>query len=193
MTKVIVFCWNSNTWKTSALAYIGWTYAKRYPDKKILILEESARKYINLQDDTSVVNDVHEFERFVTDHERERLHELKRIVEEWRYDCVCIDRSMVDCLIYSYRNMINGALDRIDYVKWYHDLVMQSREIYSNVVYFTTPIKEDNRFPIYNNEHINAIFQHTIQYIYWEKVLTYSNNIEFQALLEWSLFDEILS
>ena len=166
-------------------------FSARYPDKKIKIFDETARQYIDAHG--WVIEDVHDFETFIIKQETERLQELTHIKETQSYDLVFIDRTWLDAIIYSYRNLINGNISRIDYVENYHEILAQGKALYDNVVFFTTPIKIDSRFAIYNNEHINAIFEHSIRFWYAHKVIIYPNNISFQDNIEstifWNLFD----
>lgn len=153
-------------------------------------IEESARVYIN-QHGGGPIDDVHAFETFIIQEEIKRLQELATIKEQQTYDLIFIDRTGLDAVIYSYRNLINGNISRIDYVANYHNILLQGRELYDRVIFFTTPIKEDSRFPIYNNEHINAVFEHSIRFRYGEKVIIYTNNIFFQDNLESTIFSNI--
>lgn len=166
-------------------------FSVRYPEKKIKIFDETARQYIDAHG--WVIEDVHDFETFIIKQETDRLKELTHIKAQKSYDLVFIDRTGLDAIIYSYRNLINGNISRIDYVENYHKILAQGKTLYDNVVFFTTPIKIDSRFAIYNNEHINAIFEHSIRFWYEHKVIIYPNNISFQDNIEstifWNLFD----
>ncbi len=189
MTKIIAFSGNSNTGKTSAINYLKDHYGTLHPELKIHLLGETAREYIELHN--WVVDDVHAFEEYIIAREQERLAELKSIKENNTYDLVFIDRTSLDAIIYSYRNLINGDLHRIDYVQDYDPILKLSKSLYDNVVFFTTPIKVDSRFPIYNNEHINAIFEHSIRYYYDPKVIVYTNNIFFQDNIQQTIFGNL--
>ncbi len=187
MTKIIAFSGNSNTWKTSAIHYLKDHYGAKHPDLKIHLLHETAREFIN-ENGGWIVEDVHAFEKYIIDQEIKRMETLEKIKKDQLYDLVFIDRTAMDPIIYSYWNMVNGSLDRIDFVDNFQDILQRSKIVYDHVVFFTTPIKIDNRFPIYNNEHINAIFEHTIRYWYKEIVLVYTNNIYFQDNVAGTIF-----
>lgn len=192
MTKIIAFSGNSNTGKSTAIHMLYEQFSARYPHKKIKIFDETARKYIDAHGWWAIA-DVHDFETFIINEETKRLQELQEIRLHKSYDMVFIDRTGLDAIIYSYWNLINGNISRIDYVPDYHTVLAQGRELYDHVVFFTTPIKVDNRFPIYNNEHINAVFEHSVRFRYGEKVITYTNNIFFQDNIEstifWNIFE----
>jgi AAA domain len=192
MTKIIAFSWNSNTGKSTAIHMLYEQFSHRYPNKKIKIFEETAREYIDAHG-WWMIDDVHDFETYIINQETKRLEELKLIKETKSHDLVFIDRTGLDAIIYSYRNLINGNIARIDYVENYHSVLQSWKQLYDFVVFFTTPIKIDRRFPIYNNEHINAIFEHSVRFWYEEKVITYTNNIFFQDNIEstifWNIFD----
>jgi len=190
MTKIIVFSGNSNTGKTTAINFLYDTFTQRYPEKKVKKIHESARIYID-QHGGGNIEDVHEFERFIINEETKRLKDLAKIKQQHEYDLIFIDRTWLDAVIYSYRNLINGNITWIDYVSNYHEILVQGRELYDHVIFFTTPIKQDNRFPIYNNEHINAVFEHSIRFWYGEKVIVYTNNIFFQDNLKSTIFGNI--
>lgn len=166
-------------------------FSHRYPEKKIKIFEETARVYIDAHG--WVIDDVHDFETFIIKQESGRVEELMHIKESKSYDLVFIDRTGLDAVIYSYRNLINGNIDRIDYVKNYSTILTTGKQLYDHVVFFTTPIKIDRRFPIYNNDHINAVFENSIRFFYEEKVMIYTNNIFFQDNIEstifWNIFE----
>lgn len=190
MTKVIAFSGNSNTGKTSAIHFLHDSFIKKDPSKKIKIFHETAREYIDTHGGGEI-KDVHAFECFIIEQEIHRLREIQQIKKNNTYDLVFIDRTSLDPIIYSYRNLINGNINRIDYVDNYQEVLTLSQSIYDHVVFFTTPIKIDNRFPIYNNDHINAIFEHSIRYRYSKNVIIYTNNIFFQDNLESTIFGNI--
>lgn len=190
MTKIIVFSGNSNTGKTTAINFLYEKFVTEYPNKKVVKMHESAREFIN-QQEGGIIKDVHEFETFIIQEESKRLQDLKDIKEHNTYDFVFIDRTWLDAIIYSYWNLINGNINRIDYVHDYHQILTTGRDLYDRVIFFTTPIKIDKRFPIYNNEHINAVFEHSVRFRYGDKVIIYTNNIFFQDNLESTIFGNI--
>lgn len=121
------------------------------------------------------------------------MEELQEIKKNNRRDLIFIDRTTLDPVIYSYRNLVNGNISNIDYLQDYFPLLTLSKQLYDHVVFFTTPIKVDTRFPIYNNEHINKVFEHTVRWRYDDKVIIYTNNIFFQDNIEATIFADIFS
>lgn len=191
MTTVIAFAGNSNTGKSSAIRFLQQQFTDRWHALTVKIFEETARHYIDAHD--WIIDDIHDFETHIIHAETQRLQELEEIKNNELYDFVFIDRTGLDAIIYSYRNLIVWNLSRIDYVENYHPVLQKGKELYDYVVFFTTPIKIDNRFPIYNNEHINAVFEHTMRFWYGEKVIIYTNNIFFQDNIQSTIFGNLFS
>ncbi len=189
--KIIAFSGNSNTGKTTAIHFLRDFLLARNPELRIQLFHESAREYIEAHGGWGI-DDMHDFERYVFQCETKRIQELQDAKEKQRYDYAFIDRTTLDCFIYSYWNLVHGDLEVIDYTHGSTNLLAQSKEVYDHVVFFTTPIKKDSRFDIYNNEHINAIFQHSIHSLYQDKVITYTNNMFFQDNLENTVLGDIM-
>lgn len=190
MTKIIVFAWNSNTWKTTAIHYLKERYGKLHPDIRIELMNETAREYIDAHW-WWLVEDVHAMQVFIAGLEKKRIERMKEIKEKNLADLVFVDRTAMDCMVYTYWNLVNNNLNRVDFFDDYHKVLCDSRDVYDKIVFFTTPIKIDNRFPIYNNEHINKVFEHTFKYFYGDKVITYTNNIFFQDNIESTIFGNL--
>jgi hypothetical protein len=188
--KIIAFSGNSNTGKTTAIHFLRDFLLARNPEVRIQLFQESAREYI-LAHGGGGIDNMHDFERYIFQCETKRIAELIEAKEKQSYDYAFIDRTTLDCFIYSYRNLVHGDLEVIDYTHGSTALLAQSKEVYDHVVFFTTPIKKDSRFDIYNNDHINAIFEHSIHSLYKEKVITYTNNMFFQDNLESTVLGDI--
>jgi thymidylate kinase len=189
MTNIVAFSGNSNTGKTSAMRFVYDYYAEHHPEQKILLLGESAREYIEAHG--GMIDNQRNFQSYVFQQEIARLDHLQQLRETDEYDIVCIDRTTMDGMIYSYWNMISGYLGAIDFVEDHYVLVERSKELYDQVIFFSTPIHVDRRFENYNNDHINAIFEHSIKWFYGDKVTTYTNNIFFQDNREQNIFGTI--
>jgi hypothetical protein len=134
---------------------------------------------------------MYDFQTYIFRQEVARLHEIERMARQDEYDLVFIDRTAMDGMIYSYRNIISGEMERMDFASNHYELISLSKQLYDHVVFFTTPIHIDKRFANYNNEHINAIFEHSIKWFYGDRVTTYTNNIFFQDNRENTLFGNI--
>lgn len=188
--KVIAFSGNSNTGKSTAIQFLYDYMQKHSPDKKVLLMNESARTYIDQQG--GVVDDVDAFQLYVYQQETKRLKRLQELRKSGEYDLVLIDRTAWDGMIYSYWNMMNGTMGAIRFSDHPYNGLAISKKLYDHVVFFTTPIKKDSRFDHYNNEYINQLFTLSITYFYGEKVLTYTNNVFFQNNFENAILSNIL-
>jgi len=150
-------------------------------------MNETAREYIDANW-WGKVDDVHAMQVFIAGLEKKRIERMKEIKEKNLADLVFVDRTAMDCMVYTYWNLINNNLNKVDFFEEYHQVLTDSRDVYDKIVFFTTPIKIDNRFPIYNNEHINKVFEHSFKFFYGEKVITYTNNIFFQGCWQSNLY-----
>lgn len=182
-TKTIAFTWNSNTWKTTAVQDMLKYYTEAW--YKVKVLWETAREYI---DQFWEITDLKKFEQFIANKEIERIEELIWLLARNEYDYIFVDRTSLDICIYSYWNMISWNLENIDYLDNYQRVLRRSNILYDFVVLFDTPIKTDSRFDIYNNDSINQMFKLSINYFYWDRVITFTNNIEFSERFSESLF-----
>lgn len=189
MTKIVSFSGNSNTGKTTAMYFVRDYYAQYHPEQRVLLLGESAREYIEAHG--GMIDNQRNFQSHVFQKEIARLEYLADLRKTGEYDVVCIDRTTMDGMIYSYRNIISGYLGALDFTDDHHAMIAASKELYDHVIFFSTPIHIDSRFENYNNEHINAVFEHSIKRFYGDKVATYTNNIFFQDNREQNIFGNI--
>jgi len=148
MTKIIVFAGNSNTGKTSAIHYLKERYWALHPEIRIELMHETAREYIDAHW-WGMIDDPHAMQTFVAWLEKKRVERMKEIKEKNLADLVFVDRTAMDCMVYTYWHLINNNFSRVDFFDDYHQVLTDSRDVYDKIVFFTTPIKIDNRFPIY--------------------------------------------
>jgi len=90
-----------------------------------------------------------------------------------------IDRAFLDVLVYIYRSIINRYINNADILSHTTEIEI-SKELYDIVVFFDTMLIPDKNFADYNNKDINAIFRHSMQSVYGDKLLQYPNNKEFE-------------
>lgn len=175
--KIIVFSGNANTGKTTALEVCKQQLLKNNAKANIKIFEETARIYLNTH--TAPI-DIYEFQKYIRTQEQLRLQELEHLKKTDTYDYVIIDRTILDGIIYSYRNMLQGKLTSIDFLNNQHHIIEKSRELYDHIIFFQKPFKTNIRFDSYNNPELNGIFEHSLLSFYGEKIMIYENNIYFQ-------------
>jgi len=173
--KIIAFSWSSRTGKSTAITTMKELFEKQ--GKKVKVFWETAQMYIDAHD--WKIEDRYDFERFIVEKEIERIYEIKNIKEKQQYDIVLIDRAFLDVLVYIYRSIINRYINNADILSHTTEIEI-SKELYDIVVFFDTMLIPDKNFADYNNKDINAIFRHSMQSVYGDKLLQYPNNKEFE-------------
>jgi hypothetical protein len=145
--------------------------------KKVKVFGETAQIYID--NHPGPIEDRYAFEHFIMEEEIKRLYEMQEIKATQQYDIALADRTFLDAFIYIYRAIIHGYITNPDLLAHTKEIEL-SKELYDVVIFFDTMIKPDNNFADYNEMDINAIFKHTMQSIYSEKLVYYPNNSEFK-------------
>ena len=157
--KITVFTWPWNTGKSTLIENLNkeWSYK---------VYKEIARQHFDKADNMK------EFQKVILEEERKRLFELFSYTEK---KDILIDRTFADNLIYLYWNIINWKIeDEFDFGELSSD-ISDSIDIYDEVILFTEPFKNSNRFEDYNSSNFNKLFITTIRTIYWGKVKEYKN------------------
>lgn len=163
--KIIVFAWVWNTWKSYVINKLKETW-------KYDIYNEIARDLFNLLKEKWIT----EFQKTILEKEKKRLAELKEYKGNKN---IIIDRTFADNLIYFYWNITQRKIkDDFDFssVSGY---VKDSVNLYDEVILFTTPFKESNKFDFYNNEKLNTLMNISIKSTYWDKVREYKNSYDY--------------
>lgn len=176
---IIAFSWSSRTGKTTAIATMKELFEQQ--GKTVKVFGETAQIYID--NHPGPIEDRYAFEHFIMDEEMKRLYEMQEIKTTQQYDIILADRTFLDAFVYIYRAIVHGHITNPD-ILWHTKELELSKELYDIVVFFDTMITPDKNFADYNETDINAIFKHTMQSIYGEKVVHYTNNKQFQNDIE---------
>jgi hypothetical protein len=172
---IIAFSWSSRTGKSTAIATMKALFEQQ--GKKVKVFGETAQIYIDRH--PGPIEDRYAFEHFIMEEEIKRLYEMKEIKATQEYDIALADRTFLDAFVYIYRAIIHGHITNPDLLSHTKEIEL-SKDIYDVIVFFDTMIKPDKNFVDYNEMNINAIFKHTMESIYGEKIAYYPNNTEFQ-------------
>lgn len=145
--------------------------------KTVKVFGETAQIYIDKH--PGPIDDRYAFEKFIMEEEIKRLQEMQEINKTKQYDIVLTDRTFLDAFVYIYRAIIHGHITNPDLLTHTKELAL-SKDMYDVVVFFDTMITPDENFTDYNETDINALFKHTMQSVYGEKIVHYPNNKEFE-------------
>ncbi len=173
--KIIVFSWNSNTWKSSAIKLFYDKLKSINDGYNIKIYGEIAREYLDMNIGKDI--DRYEFQKYIADKDIERINRLKQHKIDDDFDFILVDRTIFDSIIYIYWNFLIWKSWKIDFIDDIYTYIEDSKNIYDKVVFFSLPIKNDKRFDDYNNDNINWIFENSIEATYRWKICKIDNNI----------------
>lgn len=173
--KIIAISWSSRTGKTTAIAMLKEIFEQQ--GKNVKVFWETAQPYID--NNSWPITDRYAFERFIMEEEIKRLSEIQTIKEKNEYDILLTDRTFLDAFIYIYRAILHGTIKNPDILGHTEEIAL-SKELYDVVIFFDTMITPDKNFSDYNKEDINALFKHSMQSVYGEKLIHYPNNKEFK-------------
>lgn len=163
--KIIVFTWVWNTWKSYVINKLKETW-------KYNVYTEIARDLFNLLKEKWIT----EFQKIILEKEKKRLTELKEYKGNKN---IIIDRTFSDNLIYFYWNITQGKIKEDFNFSSVSGYVKDSVNLYDEVILFTTPFKESNKFDFYNNEKLNTLMNISIKSTYWDKVKEYKNSYDY--------------
>lgn len=176
---IIAVSWSSRTGKTTAIGMMKAFFEQQ--GKRVLALGETAQIYIDTHQ--WKIEDRYDFEKYIMQEEKKRLYEIQKMQSEGQYDIVLTDRTFLDAFIYIYRAILHGYIKKPDILE-HTDEIALSKELYDSVIFFDTMITPDQNFADYNETDINAIFKHSMQSVYGEKIAYYPNNKEFEKDIE---------
>ena len=161
--KITAFSWPWNTGKSSLIEELNknWNYK---------VCKEFARQHLDK------VENIKEFQKAILEDERKRLFKLLSYTGD---KDILIDRTFFDNLVYLYRIIINWKMwDEFDFGNL-ADNITDSVDIYDEVILFTEPFRDSEKYKLYNNQYFNILFITTIKIIYWDKVEEYKNSQDY--------------
>lgn len=152
-----------------------------HPELRYKILWENAMKYISQHGWHTV--DRNELQQWNGKQEQLRLEQLSIRKQNNTYDVVIVDRTYVDGLIYTMRNMLIELNVSNDIYMTDRKYIQMSKELYDTVIYFHTPILQDMIMQETNHPSFNKIFAASIQLHYEEQLIQFANCIAFEKQL----------
>lgn len=180
---IIVFSWLSRTGKTRALTVLE-TYFKE-KGKKVLLYKETANIYLEAHAWEEINR--YDFQKEIVDNELVRLKELKYKKENNEADIVLVDRTFLDMFVYIYRGILHGHITNSDLLSDLHEWIELSKELYDEIFFFDTMLKEDLNFADYNCDEIKNLFINSFKAVYKDKLQLWPNFKVFREELDiWS-------